>query len=174
VEGAIAAYREVLRLTDSREAHARIGELLEKKSDKDGAIAEYRQVVGNSGDPGYYSETLTLLYLLTGKKEVDDVYSLAQRAVDRWSQANLAHFYLGWAMGEKKDVDGAIAQYREAIKLDPKDGMSHNNLGWELEQKGDRNGALQEYQAAAALDPKDPLYQKNVKRLSRSSIGQKN
>jgi len=173
LDGAIAAYRELLRLTESREAHARIGKLLEQKGDKDGAIVEYRQVVGDSGSPGYFAETFKLLGLYFLNNDVDAAYALAQRAVQRWPQDDTAHFYLAWAMGQKKDVDGAIAEYREAIKLNPKEAASHNNLGSELEQKGDLQGALLEYQAAVALDPKDNLYKRNLNRLSQSSVSKR-
>jgi len=153
LDGAIAAYREVLRIDPrSAFAHNNLGNSLRDKGDLDGAIAEYREAIRL--DSKFANALCNLGNVLRDKGDLDGAIAEYREAIRFDPKHVRAHNNLGNVLRDAKDLDGAIAEYREAIRFDPGLAAVHNNLGLALRDKGDVEGAIASYREAIRLDPK--------------------
>jgi len=120
--------------------HAALGNILFRKHDIDGAIAEYREAN----------------QLMPGSPKTDTSPAFPGH-----------HTELGNVLTWKNDWASAAHEFREALRLDPDDDTAHYGLGWALEHQGDRRSALAEYRKACDLDSKNSTYQSAFERLSK-------
>ncbi len=170
-DGEIAQLREALRLkaggahsnwdiTESGwgdhndfavEAHDALGMALGGKGDRDGEIAEEREVLRlrPKWDPAH----VRLGEALRHEGDLDGDIAEQHEALRLDPDSEDAHTELGSALQEKGDLDGAIAEYREAVRVDPNNYDTHINLGSALESKGDLDGAIAEYRDVLRLSP---------------------
>ena len=65
----------------------------------------------------------------------------------------MAHFKLGWVLGEQGQLDEAIAACRRAIELKPDHADAHYSLGNFLARTGRLDEAVAAYRKAIALRP---------------------
>lgn len=83
-----------------------------------------------------------------------DTESLFQNVVRRYSNAHLAHDFLGAAAYERGDTQGAIREYQASLAVRP-NTMAHFNLGV-IAEKSDRLGdAAEHYRNAIDMQPLD-------------------
>jgi tetratricopeptide (TPR) repeat protein len=152
LDGAIAAYRETLRLkSDYAEAHNDLGCALAEKGNLEGAIAEYHTTLRLK--PNYAEAHNNLGFALRLKGDLDGAIARYRMALQFRTQYPEAHNNLGNALGRKGDVDGAIAECREALHLKPNYAEAHANLADALAERGDRDEAIAEYHTAIQLQP---------------------
>ncbi len=152
VQGAIAEYREALRLNpNDRDAHYALGNALLKKDDLDGAIAEYREALRI--DSGYWFARTGIAYVLERKGDVDGAVAEYRAILRRNPNNEMATITLGGMLERKGDLDGATEEYREAVRLAPGHSLAHSNLAWALLRKGDVDAATAESREAIRLLP---------------------
>jgi tetratricopeptide (TPR) repeat protein len=153
LDGAIAAYREVLRIDPrSALAHNNLGNALHEKGDLDSAIAQYRAAIRL--EPNFANAHSNLGNALRDGKDLDGAIAEYRAAIRLDPKHVRAHNNLGNALRDAKDLDGAVAEYREAIRLSPELAPAHNNLGLALRDKGDVECAIASYREALRLDPR--------------------
>ena len=143
---------------DSPGVHLNLGNALDAKGDRDGAIAEYR--IATRLDPQYSTAHFNLGIVLFAKGDLVDAiaeYRIAARLDPEYADT---HYDLGIALKAIGDIDGAIAEYRIAIRLNGAYGEAHTNLGGALFERGDLEEAKAEYQYAIRINPK--LFQAHI------------
>jgi serine/threonine-protein kinase len=159
VDGAIAEYREAIRLIpDFEAAHYELGEALYEKQDFSGAITEYSESVRLTPDDA--GAHIGLGLALDDKGDLDGAIAEYHKGIRLKPDIPEAHFYLGLALGQKGDLDGEITEYREGIRLKPNDAhghiaLAHDHLvlGEALDQKRDYAGAIAEFREAIRFKP---------------------
>jgi Flp pilus assembly protein TadD len=152
LDGAIAAYRESLRLDPHyAAAHSNLGLVLTFKGNLDGAIAELQEALRLV--PHYVAAHLNLGVALRRKGNLKGAIAQFQEALRLDPNDATAHDSLGEALNASGDRDGAMAEIQEALRLDPEHASAHNNLGMMLGNKGDIDGAFPHFREAARLDP---------------------
>jgi serine/threonine-protein kinase len=160
IDGAIAEYREAIRLKDDSSFHTILGRALDDKGQLDQAIAEHREAVRLKADSADAHEGLGLA--LTTKGNLDGAIAEYKEALALDPKLAQAHFNLGIALRDKGDLDGAIAEFRKAIALDPWDADAHNEVGVILSDRGQLDEAITEYREALRLEPGDARSRNNL------------
>jgi superkiller protein 3 len=154
-DGAIAAFREVIRLQkDNPVAHHNLGTALFHKGLLADAIDEYRKAIAL--DPRYPNAHLNLGRALVKQGKFADAEAALRTAVEFDSKSALAHSNLGSALHRQKKWDEAIACFKKVIELDPKDADAHYGVGIALKAQGEGNEAIGYLRKAIELDPKHP------------------
>jgi tetratricopeptide (TPR) repeat protein len=150
--GAIASFKEALRLKNLPGTHIQLGIALKEKGDLEGAIQAYQEALRlKKDDPKAHNNLGTALQAQGDVKGAIECYT---KALDFDPKHADAHYNLGNALAAQKDWQRAIACYRKVLELEPKYTLAHNNLGNVLQLQGDVKGAIACYQRALALDPK--------------------
>jgi len=150
-DGAIAAYREALRLNPALpNALVNLGNALAAKEDPEGAIALYREAIRIRPDDANARRNLGVRLMEKG-----DI----QGATAEWHEAlriepdfAAAHSDLGHAYLRTGDLDGAIREATEAMRLDPRWGADRMNLGIALSRKGRYREALSHLREAVEMN----------------------
>jgi tetratricopeptide (TPR) repeat protein len=119
VEGAIAAYKEVIRLQkDCPKAHTNLGLALHEKGDLDGAITEYRKALATRQDfREAYKAHGSLGNALRDKGEVDGAIAAYREAVCLKKDDPWLHGYLGLALWQQGQFAESRAAFRRAGNL---------------------------------------------------------
>ena len=126
LDGAIAEYREALRLEPSFFfAHNNLGNDLAAKGDLDAAIAELRKaVLLNPKLPDAHNN---LGLVLCDKGDLDGAIAEYREAL-RLKDDAMFHDNLGYALSQKGNKEAAIAEYKTAIRLQPDLKLARTNL----------------------------------------------
>ena len=124
--------------------------LIESKTDKNAAIANYQKAVSIQGSFAPLRRDLGLLYFLQGNyaEAADQLSKAADLGVN---EARLYNF-LGISYGHTNRLDKAVETYKKAIKLDPKLAEAHLNLGYAYQQLSQSRAAQEEYATACRLE----------------------
>jgi Flp pilus assembly protein TadD len=128
LDGAIAAYREAIRLHPHRapKPNYNLGLALRKKGDLGGAIAAYREAVRL--DPKYIAAWNSLGVALREQGDLEGAITAFRETIRIDPKYALGHSNLGLVLRDKGDLDGAVAAFQEAVRLDPKTSRYQTNL----------------------------------------------
>ena len=153
VEGAIAEYREALRIDpDFYYAHQSLGHALRSKGQLEEAIVHYRAAL--MIEQGYVPAHYALGLALVQKGDLDQAIAhlhIARQLAPKDAAVRIA---LSGAMLKWGDSGGAIAQAREALNLSPENYEAHLALGRGMVEKGMLAEAIAEFEAAAKNNDK--------------------
>jgi serine/threonine-protein kinase len=151
---------------DSSGAHLNLGNALDDKGDRDGAIAAFRKAI--TLDPKDANAHTNLGNALYRKGDLGGAIAEYRWAIALDPKDAAAHSNLGIALQAQGDLGGAIAACRRAIALDPKLAQARGALGRALLQKGQFAEARQETQHTLDLLPaRDPLRNSFKQQLQR-------
>src|SRR5262249_38574996 len=119
LDGAIAAYREAIRLKkDDALAHYNLGIALKAKGDVDGAIAEYREAIGPKKD--FTEAHCILANSLREKGRLVGAIAEQRGAIALKKDYALAHLNLGIALRDKGQFVEALTSLRRGHELGSK------------------------------------------------------
>ena len=124
--------------------------LIESKTDKNAAIADYQKAVSIQGSFAPLRRDLGLLYFQQGNyaEAADQLAKAAELGVN---DAPLYNF-LGISYGHTNRLDKAVETYKKAIKLDPKLAEAYLNLGYAYQRLNQSRAAQEEYATACRLE----------------------
>jgi eukaryotic-like serine/threonine-protein kinase len=145
-----------------------LGHALEKRGDRDEAIAVFRDLAALR--PGIAEHLSCLGHALKQsgrKREARETFELAvvagREAVRLKPDSRSAHDGLGYALQAKGQWDEAIASYKKAIELNMNSPRAHFYLGVILfDQKRDYDGAIACFRKAIELNPKAAIAHNNL------------
>ena len=153
VEGAIAEYREALRIDpDFYQAHQSLGHALRSKGQLEEAIVHYRAALNI--EQGYVPAHYALGLALVQKGDLDEAIAHLHIARQLAPTDVAVRIALSQAMLKWGDSSGAIAQAREALNLSSENYEAHLALGRALVEKGMLAEAVAEFEAAAKSNDK--------------------
>jgi arylsulfatase A-like enzyme/Tfp pilus assembly protein PilF len=126
--------------------------LIESKTDKSAAIADYEKAISIQGNFAPLRRDLGVLYFQQQDypRAAEHLAKAAELGVN---DAPLYNF-LGISYGYTSRLAKAVASYKKAIKLDPKLAEAHLNLGYAYQRLNQINAAQEEYAAACRLQEK--------------------
>ncbi|WP_143393426.1 serine/threonine-protein kinase [Fimbriiglobus ruber] len=157
-DGAIAAYREAIRLHPNESStHSLLANCLSIKGDQDRAIAEYREAMRLDPRNRNFGLRETLAELLRSKG--DNLKSQGDRgvAIVYYREAirlDPSRFLLD-IDEHKGDLNWAVEEYRELVRITPDDHRSRINFAIILAAKDDQAGAIVEYKQAIRVAPNE-------------------
>jgi tetratricopeptide (TPR) repeat protein len=122
-----------------------------KKSDWNGAIADFTQVLAI--DPQSSVAYNDRAGARQSKNDLDGAIKDYTQALTIDPQMATAYNGRGNAKATKNDVDGAIADFTQAIQLDPTMAIAYDSRGNLKATKNDMDGAIADFTQAIALDP---------------------
>src|SRR6185436_17830477 len=127
------------------------GELLLKKGDLDGSLAEFNRAISLEPDnPAGYAGRAYVRHRQGDSQGAIDDFTRAVELDPRMSTAFAARAFVRLASG---DLDRAIDDFSAALALDPSDAMAYHGRGVARVHNGDLKGALRDYGEAIRLDP---------------------
>ncbi len=126
--------------------------IIESKTDKNAAIADYQKAVSIQGSFAPLRRDLGLLYFQKGNyaEAADQLAKAAELGVN---DAPLYNF-LGISYGHTSRLDKAVEAYKKAIRLDPKLAEAHLNVGYAYQRLHQSRAAEEEYATACRLEAK--------------------
>lgn len=151
---AIAELRNALVINPAnKEVHAMLGEILEKRGDREGARKEYA-LAGRSFDLSPEERLQKGDEYLKAKdyEKAAAEYQLALKGRPDWAEALRKLGDVHMAMGKDEE---AIASYREALRNKLESAEIHYNLGVLYERRNLLDEAVVEYRQALRLAPAD-------------------
>ncbi|MGA8314141.1 MAG: sulfatase-like hydrolase/transferase [Terriglobales bacterium] len=124
--------------------------LIESKTDKNAATADYQKAVSIQGSFAPLRRDLGLLYFQQGNyaEAADQLAKAAELGVN---DAPLYNF-LGISYVHTNRLDKAVETYKKAIKLDPKLAEAYLNLGYAYQRLNQSRAAQEEYATACRLE----------------------
>ena len=124
--------------------------IIESKTDKNAAIADYQKAVSIQGSFAPLRRDLGLLYFQKGNyaEAADQLAKAAELGVN---DAPLYNF-LGISYGHTSRLDKAVEAYKKAIRLDPKLAEAHLNVGYAYQRLHQTRAAEEEYATACRLE----------------------
>ena len=126
VDGAIAAYREAIRLKPQYpQAFYNLGIALADKGLYDDAIEAYRDALRLKAD--YPAALSNLGVLLNDRGRSDEAIACYRRAIELDPAYADAHTNLGTALKDQGLIEAALASYDRAIELSPRSPLLHSN-----------------------------------------------
>ncbi len=160
---AIGSFQKAVRIdADLLEAWVYLGELFDKKDDKD-AIRYYDNALEIDS---------TNLDALSGKAtyfhqrgELEEAIAIYQKTNRMHPQYSNAYYQAGLAFLEKDSINTAYKQFDLATKMEPTNVMAYFYRGAVAEIKGDKAGAKNDYQQALNLSPEFERAQKALDNL---------
>ena len=126
--------------------------LVESKTDKNAAIADYEKGVAIQGSFAPLRRDLGMLYFQQ-QNYAEAAKNLAKAAELGVDDPPLYNF-LGISYGHTNRLAKAVESYKYALKLDPKLAEAHLNLGFAYQKLGQEAGAKKEYAEACRLQEK--------------------
>ncbi|MGC2185096.1 MAG: tetratricopeptide repeat protein, partial [Terriglobales bacterium] len=126
--------------------------LIESKTDKNAAIADYEKGVAIQGSFAPLRRDLGMLYFQQ-QNYAEAAKHLAQAAELGVDDAPLYNF-LGISYGHTNRLAKAVASYKHALKLDPTLAEAHLNLGFAYQKLDQPAAAQKEYAEACRLQEK--------------------
>ncbi len=126
--------------------------LIESKTDKDAAIADYKKAVSIQGALPHLRRDLGLLYFQR-QDYAEAAEHLAKAAELGMNDAPLYNF-LGIAYGHTNRLARAVESYKRAIELDANLAEAHLNLAFAYQRLNQIKAAQQEYALACKIEQK--------------------
>jgi choline-sulfatase len=123
--------------------------LIESKTDKNAAIADYQKAVSIQGNFAPLRRDLGLLYFQ--QENYSGAAEHLAKAVELGVNDAPLHNFLGISYGHTNRLAKAVESYKRAIKLDPNLAEAHLNLGYAYQRLGQLAAAQKEYSAACRL-----------------------
>jgi arylsulfatase A-like enzyme/Flp pilus assembly protein TadD len=123
--------------------------LVESKTDKNAAIADYQKAVSIQGNFAPLRRDLGLLYFQQ-QNYAEAAEHLAKAAELGVNDAELYNF-LGISYGHTNRLSKAVESLKHAIRIDPKLPEVHLNLGYAYQKRGQESAARKEYTEACRL-----------------------
>jgi arylsulfatase A-like enzyme/Flp pilus assembly protein TadD len=123
--------------------------LIESKTDKNAAIADYQKAVSIQGNLAPLRRDLGLLYFQQ-QNYAEAAEHLAKAAELGVNDAPLYNF-LGISYGHTNRLPKAVESLKHAIRIDPKLAEAHLNLGYAYQRLGQESAARKEYGEACRL-----------------------
>ena len=161
LDGAIAAYREVLRLKpDYAEAYNNLSNALHAKGDSDAAVSALREAIRRK--PGLVQAHSNLGNLLRERGATADARAAYEEAIRREPTYASPYCGLGILAQMAGRLDEAIDCYRKAIRYKANYVEAHGNLGTVLRKKGLFDQALIEQREVVRLAPQIPRSHYNL------------
>ena len=169
IDGAIARYREALRLApDHGAAHNNLGVLLADHGQLEQAIDQY--LLALRVEPDSADANFNLGNALSARGRTSDAIDLYQKALRLEPNMTEAHVNLGRAFAVQGKLDEAVAQFREAVRLDAGSAEAHNNLGAALGSLGRLDDAIGEFRRALQIEPNNARARDNL-RVALEKVG---
>ncbi len=126
--------------------------LIESRSDKKAALADYEKAVSIQGNFALLRRDLGMLQFQQ-QNYAEAAEHLAKAAELGMNDAPLYNF-LGISYSRTSQPQKSVESYEQALKLDPNLAEAHLNLAYALQRMGDIKRAQSEYQAACRLEGK--------------------
>jgi Ca-activated chloride channel family protein len=125
----------VLSSASAEASEAKKGAALYEKGDYLGALAKFREALGEGGSAPLHYDTGNALYKLEKYGEAARRYEGSLAGADS-SLSSFARYNMGNSLYQMGDLRGAVEQYVEALKLNPEDADAKHNLELALRQLG--------------------------------------
>ena len=154
VEEAEALVRAVLSLTPrNHTALHLLGQVLNQKGDRPGAIEQYRQAIALNAQVTAYHGNLGNAYLELQTPQPREAARCFRRALALEPGSALARLGLGLALMGQKAYHAAAREIEAAANARPGHADTHLNLGIALTEIGRLDEAIAHCQRAVALNP---------------------
>jgi len=152
-DGAMAAYREALRLSPT---DARLHTVLALHLAKRGELKEAEDHAAKAIEcgPNDVRSRLTMGHVLLLQGRAEDAITRFREALRMDPQHNWTRLNLGVALSTAGQLAEAADQLSEAIRVNPRSVAAHFELGRVLVKQGKADAAIVEYRRALDLDPK--------------------
>ena len=161
---AIAAYREVIRLTPNLATpRTALSGILLRQGKLDEAVTEARTATRLNPDLAYAH--VCLGYALADQGELDEAVAEARTAIRLKPNSAHAHICLSDLLCEQGNLDEALAEAHSAIRLKADLSGSHISLGKVLHRRGQFEESESQYREAIRLDPFDVWAQMSLSNL---------
>ena len=161
LDGAEALYREALdgmekgdRETFAAELHGRLGEVLDRKEDFEGALAEYRAAL--EIDPHLAPVRNNLGFLLERRGELDEAAEAYRKALESDPSYPLPYFNLGDLLLQGGRAEQAAAAYNAGLSVAPFNLQARYNFGTALAAAGRRAEAAETFRRLLQVAPGHP------------------
>jgi Flp pilus assembly protein TadD len=154
---------------DHLEANRRLGELLARRGDRQGALACWQRVVDLTGfeDP----EAVTLLGIeLSHRGEHQEAVALLSEVAERGGAPG--HANLGMAELAADRIEQAVETFRRALELDPCSAQATCGLGLGYQKIGRLEEAVEAFTETERLAPDNPAGPLNLA-LVLTELGQR-
>jgi len=150
---AIAEYREAIRIHPGfyADAHNNLGVALMQVDDVDGALAEFKVVLGRQ--PENAEVHFNLANALAARGRYPEAIAMYRRALDLGVAIPEVHNNLANALAHGGRTKEALAEYVIALRMRPNYPDAYNNMGAALADAGRYPEAIRQYQQAVWLRP---------------------
>jgi len=158
---AMGIYSEVLRVDpEFPEAHTKLGFILYKMADSEGALHEAREALSQNPEDAEAHKIAGLA--LDNAQKFDAAVAEYKEALRLKPDYAVVHFDLGLLFDHMHDYDNAIGEYKRAIALNPTDADGHKNLAVVYQESGDIESAIRQGREAKRLNPNDAYIRQNL------------
>jgi tetratricopeptide (TPR) repeat protein len=113
----VEAHAKAMKMLEAEMAFRR-GEIMLRKNDYNGAIAELEIAVSSNPSEGEHLAYLTWARICAGQINHASAKPIFQEAVKLSPKCARAHYYLGLSQKEENEVDKAYNSFRKAHELD--------------------------------------------------------
>jgi len=156
VDGAIAHYREALRLGPEVKTAVNFGNTLLAEGRLEEAATLYK--LGMRLDPTHVGAAYNFANALHKQGKIEEAIAGYRLALKLEPRSIEAHNNLGVALLTAGRVDEARAEFEEALRLDPEDVEAELNLGVIASGSGRWEAAIEHYERALCRHGDDPRY----------------
>ncbi len=123
--------------------------LVESKTDRNAAIADYEKGVAIQGSFAPLRRDLGMLYFQ--QQNYAEAANNLSKAAELGVNDPPLYNFLGISYGHTNRLAKAVESYKHALKLDPKMAEAHLNLGFAYQKLGQAEAARKEYSEACRL-----------------------
>jgi hypothetical protein len=113
------AHAKAMKILEAEMAFRR-GEILMRKNDVNGAIAEFEAAVTGNPQEGEHLAWLAWARVAAGQMTYADAKGRFQEATKLSPRCARAYYFLGLSLKEEKDLDRAMSVFKKATELDPR------------------------------------------------------
>ena len=166
VDGAIAHYREALRLGPEVKTAVNFGNALLAEGRLEEAATLY--MLGMRLDPNHVGAAYNFANALHKQGKIEEAITGYRLALKLEPRSIEAHNNLGVALLAAGRVDEARTEFEEALRLDPEDVEAELNLGVIASGSGRWEAAVEHYEHALRRHGNDPRYAEAHYRLGEA------
>jgi len=113
------AHAQAMRIFEAEMAFRR-GEILMRKNDLNGAIAEFEAAVNGNPQEGEHLAWLAWARVAAGQLSFADAKGRFQEATRLSPKCARAYYFLGLSLKDGKELDRALQMFKKAMELDPR------------------------------------------------------
>lgn len=113
------AHAKAMKILEAEMAFRR-AEILMRKNDLNGAIAEFEAAVTGNPQEGEHLAWLAWARVAAGQMTYADAKGRFQEATKLSPRCARAYYFLGLSLKEEKDMDRAMSMFKKASELDPR------------------------------------------------------